>query len=70
MAKKTTSAAKTGNKATSAGAPNRRSRVVETRTFRRGNDGPVFRLDVKTKPVGKVITAAVDGKVSAIAISR
>ena len=70
MAKKPTAAAKRSKKTTPSATPGRASRVVETRTFRRGNDGPVFRIDVKTKPVGKIITAAVDGKVNAIAISR
>jgi len=70
MAKKPAKAAKQSNKPTASAAPKRRARVVETREFRRGTDGPVFHLDVKTKPVGKIITASVGGKVSAIAITR
>lgn len=53
----------------SAARPARR-RIVETTTFRHGRDGSVFRMDLKTRPVGKVITAKVGGKVKAIAISR
>ncbi len=66
MARKATSAA--SKPTASAAAP--RSRVVSTTSFRRGKDGRVFRMDLKTKPVGKIITAKVDGRVKNIAITR
>lgn len=68
-ARKAKPAAKAKRPTASAAQPRRR-RIVETTTFRRGREGSIFRMDVKTKPVGKVITAKVGGKVKAIAISR
>lgn len=53
----------------SAAQPSAR-RIVETTTFRKGKTGKVFHMALKTKPVGKILTASVGGRVKAIAISR
>ncbi len=72
MARKTKAKAKakTSKKPTaSASAPQAR-RVSEITTFRQGKTGKIFHMALKTKAIGKIITASVGGRVKSIAISR
>lgn len=61
---------KVSEKPTASAAQPRARRIVETAAFRNGKTGKVFHMALKTKPVGKVLTASVGGRVKSIAISR
>ena len=72
MARKSRKAVKTAKKTihNQAARPAIRRRIAETLIFRRGKQGRIFRIDLRTRALGKIITAAVGGRVKAIAISR
>lgn len=61
---------KVSKKPVASAAHPRTHRIVESTTFRSGKTGRVIHLALKTKPIGKVITASVGGRVKSIAISR
>ncbi len=72
MARTTKAKAKTkaAKKPTASAAQPAARRISEITTFRRGKEGKIFHMGLKTKSVGKIITAAVGGRVKSIAISR
>ncbi len=72
MANKTKakSKSKATKKPTASAAKPAARRIVETTTFSKGKSGKVIHMALKTKPVGKIITASVGGRVKAIAMSR
>ncbi len=70
MARKTKTKSKASKKPTASAAKPAARRIVETTTFRNGKSGKVIHMALKTKPVGKIITASVGGRVKSIAMSR
>jgi hypothetical protein len=74
MARKAKAKAKTKSKVskkpTASAAQPAARRIVETTTFRSGKSGKIFHMALKTKQLGKIITASVGGRVKSIAISR
>lgn len=46
------------------------AQVVGSMVFRRGRDGRVIHMDVKTRPQGKTIVASQNGRVKAIAMTH
>jgi len=70
MARKSKAKSKASKKPTASAARPQVRRVSEITTFRRGQTGKIFHMALKTKAVGKIITASVGGRVKSIAISR
>ena len=51
--------------------PARNRKISQIMTFRDDKSGRIFHVDLQTKAVsGQIVTAAVDGKVRSVTISR
>lgn len=70
MARKTKAKSKASKKPTASASKAPARRIVEMTTFRNGKSGKVIHMDLKTRTLGKIITAQVGGRTKSIAISR